>query len=228
LIFDTIILTQSRAVFLGLLAAIPYAFIGAPRESRKKLYMFLILGIVLFFILADPKYLTRIETIRTETQTYTQNQVQIVHEGKIDRLDFWKASLKIFADHPLGIGVKNFEKLVPQYDPRNPGNDAHNSYVLCYSEIGIFGITLFLIIIAEALLQIRRIRLMVKDTLYEKEISSHAFALGIVLLIYLLGYMVTHSNLYTEMIWILLAMPICLENSARKLKSNEEKTETGI
>ncbi|MBE9540747.1 MAG: hypothetical protein IMF01_00390 [Proteobacteria bacterium] len=107
--------------------------------------------------------------------------------------------------------------MVPYYDPRNPGKDAHNTYVLCYSEIGILGIALFLIIIGESFLQIRRIRLAVKDTPHENDITLHTLAITTALIIYLSGYMMTHSNLYTEMLWILLAMPICLENATKKL-----------
>ncbi|MBU4415279.1 MAG: hypothetical protein L6302_03675, partial [Desulfobacteraceae bacterium] len=126
--------------------------------------------------------------------------------------------------HPLGVGVKNFEKMVPYYDPNNIGRDAHNTYVLCYSEIGILGIVLFLIIIGETFLQIRRIRLAVKDTPHEEDIRLHTFAITTVLIIYLLGYMTTHSILYTEILWILLAMPICLENATKKLLESENQT----
>jgi O-antigen ligase len=131
-------------------------------------------------------------------------------------MKFWKASIPMFLDHPLGVGIKNFERLLPNYG-RFSDMDAHNTYVLCYSEAGIFGIVLFLIIIVEALLQIRRVRIVVKGTLYEREIRLHAFALGAGLIIYLGGYMMAHSILYMEMLWILLTLPICLENGASKL-----------
>jgi O-antigen ligase len=215
LMLDTIILTQSRAVFLGIVLAVPYILFRSPPRYRKQVYLSVILGGILFFMLADVKFLGRMETI--------QYQLQDSQEETISRIDFWKASIPMFQDHPLGIGVKNFERLVPFYDPRNKGMDAHNTYVLCYSEIGILGIALFLIIIAETFLQLRRIRLAVKNTPHENDITLHAFAMTIILIIYLSGYMMTHSNLYTEMLWILLAMPICLENATQKLLEEEQK-----
>jgi len=218
---NAIIMTQSRAVLLGVLMATPYVLIRAPSEKRKQIYIAVTLGIVLFFMLADTKFLTRMRTI----QSNMGPDVEYTEEESINRFDFWKTSLEIFKDHPLGIGVKNFEKLVPYYDPRNPGRDAHNTYVLCYSEIGILGIAVFLIIIAETVIQIRRIHIMAMSTPHKEEIELHVFGLSTVLIIYLLGYMVTHSILYTEILWILLAMPICLENATKKLFQENQTTE---
>lgn len=209
LMLNTIILTQSRSVFLGIVLATPYVLLRSIPKYRKQVYLSVILGAILFFMLADVKFFVRMDTI--------QHELENPQEERINRIDFWKASVPMFMDHPLGVGVKNFEKLVPYYDPRNKGMDAHNTYVLCYSEIGILGIMLFLVIIAETGMQIRRIRLAAKDAAHETEIRLHAFAIATVLLIYLLGYMMTHSILYTEILWILLAMPICLENATNKL-----------
>ena len=218
LMLDTIILTQSRAIFLGIMMAVPYVLLQSPPKYRKQLYVSVILGGILFFMLADVKFLGRMDTIQ---QQLVNSQEEIIsrdcQEETIDRIDFWKASILMFMDHPFGVGIKNFEKMVPYYDPRNPGKDAHNTYVLCYSEIGILGIALFLIIIGESFLQIRRIRLAVKDTPHENDITLHTLAITTALIIYLSGYMMTHSNLYTEMLWILLAIPICLENATKKL-----------
>ena len=215
---NTIILTQSRSVFLGFAVAALYVLFQSPPKYRKRVYLSVILGVILFFMLADVKFLGRMDTI--------QDEIQDSQEERIDRIDFWKASVPMFMDHPLGVGVKNFEKLVPYYDPRNKGLDPHNTYVLCYTEIGILGIILFLIIIGEAFLQIRRIRLAVKNTPHENDINLHAFAIATALIIYLSGYMMTHSNLYTEILWILLAMPICLENATNELL--EEGNRGGI
>lgn len=209
LMLDTIILTQSRAVFLGIVLATPYVLLRSLPKYRKQVYLSVALGVILFFMLADVKFLDRMDTI--------QYQLQDSQEETISRIDFWKASVPMFMDHPFGVGVKNFEKMVPYYDPRNTGMDPHNTYVMCYAEIGIIGIALFLIIIAETFLQLRRIRLAVKNTQHENEITLHAFAIAIVLIIYLSGYMMTHSSLYKEILWILLAMPICLENATQKL-----------
>jgi hypothetical protein len=225
LMLDTIILTQSRAIFLGIMMAVPYVLLQSPPKYRRQVYVSVILGGILFFMLTDVKFFDRMDTIQQKLGDSHEEMLSgDFHEETIDRIDFWRASVLMFIDHPLGVGVKNFEKMVPYYDPRNPGMDAHNTYVLCYSEIGILGITLLLIIISEAFLQVRRIRLTVKNTIHENDITLHVFAISTALIIYLLGYMMTHSNLYTEILWILLTMPICLENAAQKLLENENQT----
>ncbi|MBN1546059.1 MAG: O-antigen ligase family protein [Syntrophaceae bacterium] len=224
LILDTIVLTQSRAVFLGLLLAGPYIIFRAPRYYRKQIVLCAGLGVLLFFMLADPKFIDRMSTISSEAKDLPM-KITKVEEKVLHRIDFWRASLHIFRDHPMGIGVKNFEAVVSLYDPRNPGLDAHNTYVLCYSELGIPGIILFLIIIFESLFQMKRIRSAAEGTPYEKEISLYAFALMAIHLVYLLGVMMTHSILYSEMLWIILSLPICLEMATKKLLSEPSDTE---
>lgn len=214
LIVDTIIMTQSRGVFLGLIIGAPYILFRVPAESRKQTYMFIVFAIVLFFILTDIKFISRMKTMSDELE-YNQEEV-------LTRFDFWKASVLMFKDHPFGVGVKNFQKLIPYYDHRNPGLDAHNTYVLCYSEIGILGIALLLVIIGETLLQLRRIRLRAINKKLNKDVTHCAFALGIVVLIYITGYGMTHSVLYREIFWILLSMPICLENASIMLLSESQ------
>jgi O-antigen ligase len=208
LMMNAMIMTQSRAILLGLLIATPYVLLRAPNGYRKKALIYVLLGSILFFMLADIKFLERMDTVRLG--------IENKQKEALSRTEFWKASIPMFLDHPLGVGIKNFEKLLPNYGPFK-NMDPHNTYVLCYSEMGIFGILLFLIIIVEALLEIRRIRIVVKGTLYEREINLHAFAFGAALIIYLGGYMMTHGILYTEILWILLVMPICLENATKKL-----------
>lgn len=223
LLFDAIILTQSRSVFLGLLMAIPYVLLKPPSQHRKKIYVLVALGVTLFFLLADVKFLYRMGTIRSDAEHISENG-NYEQKETLTRLDFWKASVSMFKDYPLGVGVKNFAKMVSYYDSRNPNMDAHNTYVLCYSEIGIQGIALFVVIIGTALLQLRRIRLAVMNTPYENDIVPYVFSMMIILIIYLLGYMTTHSILYMEMLWILLSMPICLENATQKLLESDTRT----
>ena len=50
------------------------------------------------------------------------------------RVAAWVTGLGIFKAHPVfGIGIDNFS------DYNETGNTAHNSYVLCLAELGMFG-----------------------------------------------------------------------------------------
>ena len=56
-----------------------------------------------------------------------------------DRIGLWSAALTTFKTHPLiGVGMNNFG------DYSGSGLTAHNSYVLCLAELGIFGYVLWM------------------------------------------------------------------------------------
>ncbi|MCM2283285.1 MAG: O-antigen ligase family protein [Desulfobacula sp.] len=216
LFLNTIIFTESRSIFLGFVFVIPYVFLNAPSEKLKQICLYAVLGIILFFMLMDTSFIDRMSTIGEETQSVENSESNMIDDRvSLSRIDFWKASIRIFRDHPMGIGVKNFYKVVPFYDPFNPGMDAHNTYVLCYSEIGIFGICIFMFILIETVLQIKRIRLLSQGSIYKDEIRYHLISIGSILIMLCLGYMMTHSNLYVESFWIVLSLPICLENATK-------------
>jgi peptidoglycan/LPS O-acetylase OafA/YrhL len=213
---NTIIMTQSRAVFMGLTLSAPFVILLVSRRKRLNVAAYVCLGALLFVLLSDAKFINRVSTITNETSRFSAQT-----DGELKRWDFWRSSIHIFSDHPFGIGVKNFEKIVPYYDARNPGMDAHSTYVLCYTELGVFGIAIFVVIVAEALFQLRRIRKISKKLRNNQALENQANAMTLALLVYLLGLMITHSILYSQVLWMLLALPICLENAAVKLLQNE-------
>jgi O-antigen ligase len=65
--------------------------------------------------------------------------------GGDSRLDFWRDSLPIIKDHPLGIGLKNYEKVFAVYNVSNLSDKvvdyAHNDYLQLLIEAGWIGFT---------------------------------------------------------------------------------------
>ena len=61
------------------------------------------------------------------------------------RLDFWRDSLPIIIDHPLGIGLRNYEKVFPVYNVSMLADKrleyAHNDYLQLLIEAGWIGFT---------------------------------------------------------------------------------------
>jgi O-antigen ligase len=59
------------------------------------------------------------------------------------RLDFWRDSLPIIRDHPLGIGLRNYEKVFPVYNVSMLADKrleyAHNDYLQLLIETGWIG-----------------------------------------------------------------------------------------
>jgi len=64
------------------------------------------------------------------------------------RLDFWRDSLPIIKDHPLGIGLRNYEKVFPVYNVSMLADKrleyAHNDYLQLLIETGWIGFTAML------------------------------------------------------------------------------------
>ena len=59
------------------------------------------------------------------------------------RLDFWRDSLPIIVDHPLGIGLRNYENVIPVYNVSMLADKrleyAHNDYLQLLIEAGWIG-----------------------------------------------------------------------------------------
>ena len=201
-ILNGIILTRARATFLAMSIAAIYAIFCAPKKWRKQLFASLILGVILFFKLVDPGFIQRMKTLKNYEQDVSA----------ISRPWIWKASIKMLKDYPLGIGVGNFTKVIGNYDERVIGRDAHNTFVRCYGELGVQGIALFTFIIILIFKQLRHIKNLVRHTPLEARVKLDIFALSLAILIYLVAGL-SHTRLYIEDIWILFALPICLEKA---------------
>jgi O-antigen ligase len=85
--------------------------------------------------------------------------------GGDSRLDFWRDSLLIIKDHPLGIGLRNYEKVFPVYNISMLVDKrleyAHNDYLQLLIEAGWIGfvsvLSGFLIFMGKSACRIRRL-----------------------------------------------------------------------
>jgi O-antigen ligase len=82
------------------------------------------------------------------------------------RLDYWRDSLPIVMDHPLGIGLRNFEKVFAVYNVSNLSDRivvdyAHNDYLQLLIETGWIGflalLSGFLMFMAKSAYRIKRL-----------------------------------------------------------------------
>ncbi len=209
LMTNAFILTQSRSVFLGLVFATPLPFLKLTKRHKKQLWLYVFCAFLMFSVLVNKSFLDRMGTV-DDTVTRIGETNDLFKKETLDRLDFWAASVSMFKDHPMGVGVSNFANIVSEYDPRIIGWDPHNTYVLCYTEIGIIGIIVFLFIIMESFLDLRRVEKFYKLQTVMNDYHLTAISLGTIYIIYVMGSMVTHSMLYTEIIWIYFALSSCL------------------
>ena len=113
-----LMLTHSRGGFLGLIAALAVLLIG--RYGRKAVPLGLIV-------------LPAVMALFAGRQTSLS-----LHEGTGQtRVQLWLEGMMLFIRHPLfGIGSDRYDEYV--------GHVAHNSFIHCYTELGLLGGTLFL------------------------------------------------------------------------------------
>lgn len=59
----------------------------------------------------------------------------------------WSGGLRMWEDHPMGVGLTRFGEHIGTYAPTFPGKDAHNFYVLTLCESGALGLLALLYLI---------------------------------------------------------------------------------
>jgi O-antigen ligase len=203
---NAIILTRSRAAALGVAAGALTAVVLAPRKYRLKMVAGLIVAAAGMFYLSDPQFLERTATISA-----SQGERDASAQGRIET---WETSLVMLKDRPWGFGAGNFQMVVGTYNPKFTNRDAHNTYVRCYTELGVQGMLVFGACVVNAFLVLRRVKreAMGLPQPYQDRLiyASLGLAVG------LAGYLVcgiTGSLLYIESLWWLLALPVCLARS---------------
>jgi hypothetical protein len=118
LFLHALLLTHSRGGFLGLLSALGVLLLA--RFGRKAVPLGLVVVPAVFVLFAG-----RQTQISLSSGT-GQSRVQLWYEGMVE-----------FVRHPLfGIGANRYDEYA--------GHVAHNSFIHCYTELGLVGGTLFL------------------------------------------------------------------------------------
>lgn len=146
LLVGGIVATQSRGGLLALLAAAFVLALQLDRTRRSLLVLTFVLSIVLSAVILPAGVFDRYLTIGS----YQQD------ESAMARLAVWKAGARMFADHMLtGTGAGTFEVVYGQHyiDRAGAGNvwrAAHSSYIEIAAELGIAGLTIWLLILASA------------------------------------------------------------------------------
>ena len=212
---NAVVLCRSRGAFLGMAVGAVAACLFVPQKQRKKIIVLIIIGIVGVVYLTDDAFIHRIMSISTE-----QSQMD---ESSSSRIRLWKAGIQMFFDHPMGIGPGNWYQTIERYIPEYEGKDSHNTYIKCLVEFGILGISTFILLLLQAYFNLRKVYRGVdalpKDS--ADEFVQYYFAITISIVI-LLTCALTITMIYTEILWLILMLPVCLK---RALDNNliEEK-----
>ena len=221
---NAIVLCRSRGSMVGIVAGVLTACLFAPKKHRKKIAVGLLFGIMGGIYVSDSQFLTRIATITRRAEERD--------ESAGSRLRLWQAGAKIVQDYPLGIGMGNWYQTIVRYIPEYEGKDSHSTYVKCAAELGVQGILVYTLFLFAAFIQLQRVRKlsMTLPKAVGDDLVLLSFGLTISLSI-ILTCGLTITMIYTEILWILLMLPVCLgralENAAADsdLSISEKKIE---
>ncbi len=210
---NAIILTRSRGAAIGALAAGLVAAALAPRKQRPLIFAGLIVAAVVAYSLSDQGFVTRITTIKT-----AKGEMDSSSRG---RVEIWTASVDMLIAHPFGVGPGNFYQYIGQYNADFKGRDAHNTFVRCYGDLGIPGLMLFVALVVNGVVVLRRVVLRAARL---PPAEGHDIVLTAWALVVSLGGILvvgcTVTLIYMEGLWWLLALPVCLERVVANLEAD--------
>ncbi len=220
-LINLIILANSRASFMAVVVIGLLAVVWIKGRLRWRVLLGLVGGVILVFTLANEQFWERQRTI----DNYQQ-------EGSaVSRIYLWKGALKIWADHPMGVGGDGYQRLVVDYVPElaevfeeKGAKTVHNTFLLILVEWGFVGIIIyfgFLIHVFLILGKIKRDRS--KSPSYRYYVDAMAIQMG---LIAILTAGIFHNRLYSEVVYWFGAFAVALRNMQMdEILSPEEEDE---
>lgn len=208
-----LVLTRTRSAMTAFIAAMFWAVLKVPTRWRLRLVGMGLIGLIGAYSLTDEGFWDRMATIPStivaESGEVRNEQGVIMTAGRIPT---WKAAWAMWLEHPLGVGIGNFTRMIANYPPVRFEIDAHNTFVLCLGELGIGGITLLMIIVIRTFMQIGALRRAAAEHPSLRGLSMEIFGLETAMVAFLMGGM-TVSRFYCEMFWCIMLMPVCLQRA---------------
>lgn len=150
LVVNALVATISRSGFLALgVGGILFNFF-APKRFQRLVRWLSVLAVILFVLLTNPFYWSRIETIK-----YAGEEVQGINTAHA-RLVVIKAQWKMFRAHPMGCGHRCTAVLSPRYlDDKyltgtgaNRARASHNVFMTLLVEQGIPGAIFYVLLLS--------------------------------------------------------------------------------
>jgi hypothetical protein len=183
-------LTHSRGGMLGVLVVI---FVGLVSRTNR-INALIITGLAAIVFIGS---------------NFTGNRgMSSSEESAAGRLDAWSEGLDMFRSNPLlGVGFRNFTE--------HHTLTAHNSFVLCFAELGSVGYGFWLALLTIALLQLNQVRQCKDDSFHAAILRRYALAL----LASLTGVLVSAfflSRSYNVVLYLLVAITASLYASTQR------------
>ncbi|MBP7216395.1 MAG: O-antigen ligase family protein [Candidatus Omnitrophica bacterium] len=167
----------------------------------------LFIGVIVFLIFFRPKFLFAVPILLAVFAVLSPDGVRRItlmfnteHSTGWERLQLWKGTWAMICQHPiLGFGINTYSHYFPQFKPIEYPDlkYVHNCYLQMWSEIGIVGLLVFLLLIGSIILAVVR-------KLRQKVLVGNVE--GLLLLGIVSGYIafLVHASLDTNLYSLLL------------------------
>jgi O-antigen ligase len=157
-----------------------------------------------------------LQTIRTYEE--------IDETSALSRLHFWRVGLRMSADHPLGIGLWNYESLYDSYDTLNGlygrGRALHNTFLQALVEAGWCGGASYACMVGYAGLLCVRVRKRGSCSSLSPPDAQFLTSTGTAVLAALVGFSVGgffSSAAYNDLVWLLFGLVAALDRISEVL-----------
>lgn len=209
----TLICTYSRGGFLSMAAS---GFVFLILQRQRAMWFSLIAPLVLVGVLFIPKdYTERLQTI----QTYEE----IGEDSALSRIHFWHVAVRMVGEHPLGIGLKNYESAYDRFDFSfgrfGQGRAVHSSYFQVLAELGYFGLAIFIAMFACAFWIVLRVRRLAKEERLPESQRHFFFTVSNALMASMVGFLVGGTFLsmaINDLTWLTFGIVAALDRLSRQ------------
>ena len=135
--------------------------------------------------------------------------ISVEEESAASRIDSWGTGISLLRQHPLaGVGYNRFL----EYNPLT----AHNSFVLCFAELGLVGYFVWLALLTMSLLHLGR--LFRKQVETNEPLANWTRALRNSLVAFLAASLFL-SRTYSQSLYVLLGMSVALYSIDRNTRA---------
>jgi putative inorganic carbon (hco3(-)) transporter len=208
--------TYSRGGFLSLSGAgLTYVLL----QKRRFAALASVITVVLLLLAVVPipdAYLARLRTI----QTYEQ----VGEDSALSRPHFWKVGMRMVADNPFGIGLKQYEFAYDKYDflqgRFGRSRAVHNSHVQVLAELGYMGEAAWAGLFIYAFISCIRVRARSKSERLDSKTSRFLFTTANGLLTSMTGFLIGGTFLslaLNDLTWLTFGMVAALDRMSVRL-----------
>jgi hypothetical protein len=215
IIVNGLITTISRSGFLAAaVGGLVFNFF-APQKTRKLVRIVSVLGLILFGLLTNDVYWTRMESLKQAGE-----QVEGVDTGT-SRLVIINAQWQMFQKWPMGCGHRCTATLSSQYmedryltgPPGNRSRSSHNTFMSLLVEQGVIGALMYFSLALWAAFKVFSVAKLVKNT--QGDLSSYFPAIAGVVVITIVGDLFVDYLKLEVRIWF-IALLLIVARMARE------------